>query len=86
MKKRFNYSEAVELLEKYENAEDVPEDVIKQLHINSKNPDKMEWVEKNFGAIKGGWKDSDDFEEDNLDMMFPEGYDPDVDGDILDED
>ena len=46
---------------------------------------RMEWFEENFGALKAGYKDKSDFEEDHLNMMYPEGYDPDVDGDIFDD-
>ncbi len=45
MRKRFKYAEAEELLGKYEDVEDVPEDVLKQLNIDSKDPDAMEWFE-----------------------------------------
>ncbi len=88
MKRFFNY-DAVDLLDKYEQPQNVPEDVLKQLNIYSRNPEtmsnRMEWFEKNFGALKAGYKDKFDFEEDQLNMMYPEGYDPDIDGDIFDD-
>ena len=70
---KFNYAKAVELLEKHANAEDVPENVLSQLNIDSENPDIMEWFEENYGAIKAGYKDNNDWEEDNLNLMDPDG-------------
>ena len=77
MKKRFNYAEAEELLEKYGDVEDVPEEVLKQLNIDSKDPDAMEWFEENFGYLQIGAKSKKDFEDGERDMMYPEGNDDD---------
>ncbi|MEI6423079.1 MAG: hypothetical protein WCP55_12735 [Lentisphaerota bacterium] len=68
-----NYDNAEELLKDYDNAEDVPEDVLKQLNIDSRDLDLMMWFDENYGSIKAGHKDNNDWEEDNMNLMNPEG-------------
>lgn len=68
-----NYDNAEELLKDYDNVEDVPEDVLKQLNIDSKDLDLMIWFDENYGSIKAGYKDNNDWEEDNTNLMNPEG-------------
>ena len=84
--KGFNYN-AVGLLDKYEHPRDVPIEVLKSLNVYSEDIHErhqlMDWFTENFGAIKVGYKSNEDWEADMMDMMYPEGYDPDSDSDVF---
>lgn len=88
MKEKFNYDIAY-ILEKYDSVDEIPIKVLKELNIYSKNQEEfqenLEWLEENFEAIKAGYKDNNDLEEDIMNMMYPEGYDPDVDNNLFDD-
>ena len=86
--KYFNYDN-IELLDNYKNVIDVPIEVLKSLNVFSENieinQNNMEWFKDNFNAIKAGYKTKKEWEEDMMDLMYPEGYNPDSDGDIFDD-
>ena len=81
---------SIDLLDDYKNASDVPENVLKALNLYSESHETMaeniEWLEENWNAVKAGYKSVSDWEEDMMNMMYPDGYDPDVDGSIIDDD
>ena len=83
-RKRITYEE----LEEYKEPKDVPLEKLKEWGIY--NPDKndfcddRELFDKDFYAIKEGYSSYQEYEDDMKNMMYPEGYDPDTDGnDIL---
>lgn len=86
---KFNYYES-DLLDNYNNAKDVPLEILKRLNVFSENEEenweKLNWFKDNFEAIKLGYKSKKEWEEDIMDSMYPEGYDPDSDGGLFNDD
>ena len=83
-KRRISYED----LEEYQDPKEVPLEKLKEWGIYNPNInhfiDDREWFEENFQAIKAEYSSLQEHEDDMRNMMYPEGYDPDIDGnDIL---
>jgi hypothetical protein len=83
--RRINY-DAADMLHQYKAASEVPRDVLVALNLFSEDPEtqdeNLEWLEENFEALRAGYRSTKEWEEDMMSMMYPEGYDPDSDGGV----